>query len=208
MIARVKFRNRSLEDNFALMEKGHTVGDFLSVSGMRTGDLNVQRDQFSELWFANGFIRALGNPSTTTKFHAELFEGDVQFNLPRGYLKGAGGYIHSNDNDSSGADNGRDVYYYYIEGLFNLTRKLYAAARFSQIFAEDGFPLLAGNDNWMQYFAAGLSTGLSRLSIGLGFRPTPNLLLKTDFTFNTGEALSGESRNHENFFGVEAAFKF
>jgi hypothetical protein len=180
----------------------------MSVSGMRTGDLDVNGDEFSEMWVGNGLIRAIGNPATTTTFHAELFEGDVRFKLPRGYVHTAGGYIHSDDNDSSGADNERDVYYYYVEGFFNVTPKVYAAARFSQIFAEDGFPLLGGSGDWMQYFVNELSTELSRLSIGVGYWPTANLLLKTDFTFNTGETLSGESRIHENFFGVEAAFKF
>ena len=180
----------------------------LSASGMRTGDLDVNGDELSELWFANAFIRPLGNPATTSTFHAELVEGDVQFNFPRGYLRGAGGYIHFNDNDSSGADNERDVYYYYTEGIFNITTKLYAAARFSQIFAEDGFPLLGGSGSWYNYFMTELSTELSRLSVGVGYRPVPNLLLKTDFTYNTGETVSGGSRNHENFFAVEAAFKF
>lgn len=180
----------------------------VSVSGMRTGDLNVEDDEFSEMWLANAFIRALGNPATTTTFHAELFEGDVRINLPKGYVHATGGYIHSDDNDSIGADNERDVYYYCVEGVFNFTRKLYAAARFSQIFAEDGYPLLGGSGGWMQYFINELSTELSRLSLGVGYRPTPNLLLKTDFTFNTGETLAGASRNHENFFGVEAAFSF
>jgi hypothetical protein len=132
----------------------------------------------------------------------------VRFTFPRGYLHTAGGYIHSDDNDSSGSDNERDVYYYYIEGVFNVTRKLYAATRFSQIFADDGFPLLGGSGDWMQFFVSELSTELSRLSVGLGYRPTPNLLLKTDFTYNTGETLAGQSRIHENLFGVEAAFKF
>jgi hypothetical protein len=180
----------------------------LSVSAMRTGDLDVEDDETSEMWFGNAFIRALGDPATTTTFQAELVEGDVQFNFPRGYVRGAGGYIHSDDNDTSGADNERDVYYYYVEGVFNITPKFYAAARVSQVFAEDGFPLLGGSGHWMQYFINELSTELSRLSIGLGYRPTANLLLKTDFTYNTGEALTGETRNHENFFGVEAAFKF
>ena len=180
----------------------------ISVSGMRTGDLDVNGDEFSEMWLGNAFIRALGNPATTTTFHAELFEGDVQFNLPRGHFRAAGGYIHSDDNDSSGADNERDVYYYYAEGVFNITPKFYAAARFSQIFAEDGYPLLGDSGHWMEYFINELSTELSRLSIGVGYRPTPNFLIKTDFTYNTGETVTGESRNHENFFGVEAAFKF
>ena len=179
-----------------------------SVSAMRTGDLDVEGDEISEMWFGNAFIRALGDPATTTTFHAEMVEGDVQFNFQRGYVRGAGGYIHSDDNDSSGADNERDVYYYYVEGVFNITPKFYAAARVSQVFAEDGFPLLGGSGSWMQYFINELSTELSRLSIGVGYRPTPNLLLKTDFTYNTGETVVGDTRNHENFFGVEAAFRF
>src|SRR6185437_7535226 len=97
-----------------------------SVSGMRTGDLNAQKDVLSALWFSGGFVRPLG---VGTVFHANLVEGDAQWRWARGHVKAFGGYIHYDDNDAS-ANNRRDVYYYSVEGVQDVTRKFYAAARF------------------------------------------------------------------------------
>ena len=149
----------------------------LSVSGMRTGDLDVKGDQMSSLWFGNGFFRSIGNPATTKKFNADLVEGDVQVRLPRGYLKAAGGYAHYGDNDTT-ANNQRDIYYYYTEGLFNVTPKFYTVARFSQIMVPDGYPIV-GNRNFGEYFFGSMTKNLWRLSLGVGYRLTPNLIWKT-----------------------------
>ena len=46
---------------------------------MRTGNLDVDKDQFSELWFGNGFIRSLGSPATTTTFRGDLLQGDLRW---------------------------------------------------------------------------------------------------------------------------------
>ncbi|MBI2925567.1 MAG: response regulator [Verrucomicrobia bacterium] len=69
----------------------------LSLSALRTGDLDVKNDRMSELWFGNGFIRALGPAATTTRFHADLAEGDVQARWRRGHVKSAGGYLRTGD---------------------------------------------------------------------------------------------------------------
>src|SRR6185437_9548336 len=53
-----------------------------SVSGMRTGDLNAQKDVLSALWFSGGFVRPLG---AGTVFHANLVEGDAQWRWARGH---------------------------------------------------------------------------------------------------------------------------
>src|SRR5262249_5228547 len=84
----------------------------LSVSGMRTGNLNANKDRLSELWFANGFFRSLGS-TNTTRFHANLVEGDITFRLPRGHIRAFGGYVHYDDDDPNG-NNARDVYYYSV----------------------------------------------------------------------------------------------
>src|SRR5581483_2019497 len=177
----------------------------LSVSGMRTGDLDVIGDGWSALWFANGWFRSLGPPATTV-FHANLVEGDVQARFPGIVMRAAGGYITYGDNDSAG-HNHRDVYYYYLEGVKDITRKLYAAARFSQIFAPGGFPIV-GDGNMLNYLAHDLTTDYWRLSLGLGYRFSPNLLVKGEYSFNRGHELNGEARRQENLFGLEAAFKF
>lgn len=177
----------------------------LSVSGMRTGDLSVQGDQMSAMWFANGFFRSLGSPQTT-QFHANLVEGDIQFRLPRGHIKAFGGYINYNDNDPT-ANNERDVYYYAVEGMHDLVGRLYCAARFSQIFAQNGFPIVA-NGSFVQNQFFDLTKEIWRLSLGLGYRWSDNLLLKTEYTFEYGELENGDKRDHEDLFALEAAFRF
>jgi hypothetical protein len=178
----------------------------LSLSGMRTGDLDATGDGVSEIWFGNGWFRALDQSGETTAFHAELVEGDVHLRLPKGHIKGAGGYIHANENHPT-TDNQRDIYYYSVEGLYELTRTFYGAARFSQILAANGYPLV-GNGDFMRGFYGPLTKDLWRVSLGLGYRPSPNFLIKGEYSLDGGRTVSGEGRNHENLLAIEAAFKF
>lgn len=177
----------------------------LSVSGMRTGDENASQDFISSVWFGTDFFQSLGAPATTTKFHANLVEGDVTARWKSGHVSGFGGYVRYGDNDTS-ADNGRDIFYYSVEGVQDLPKKFYAAARFSEIFADKGIPIMAyGNGG---YFSGNWTTELWRLSLGLGYRFSDSLIIKTEYSFERGQELNGESRDNEDFFGTEAAFKF
>jgi hypothetical protein len=177
----------------------------LSVSGMRTGNIDAQGDKLSSLWFANGFFRSLGSPSTT-KFHADLVEGDVEARIPHGHLRAFGGYINYNDNDPT-ANNQRNVYYYAVEGVHDLIGNLYFGLRFSQIFAPDGFPIVA-NGNFVENQFAELTKEIWRLSLGLGYRWSQNLLLKAEYTYEQGELQSEAKRKDEDLFAVEAAYRF
>lgn len=177
----------------------------VSVSGMRTGNLAVNGDQLSAMWFGGGFIRSLGSPATTT-FHGELVEGDVVALIPHGQLHAFGGYMHYGDNDPAG-NNQRDVYYYALEGTRELTRKFYFAARFSQIFARNGFPLVA-NGNFEDYFINTLTDEIWRLSLGMGYHFSQNLVVKMEYSLERGTTTTGEQRNHEDQFSAEAAFRF
>ncbi len=177
-----------------------------SLSGMRTGDLNAQQDVVSALWFGSGFFRSLGSPATTL-FHVELAEGDVSATWSSGHVRAFGGYARYNDNDPT-ADNGRNIFYYSVEGTQDLTQKFYAAARFSQILAADkGFPIV-GYGNFNTYFFNTLSTDLWRLSLGLGYRFSSQLVIKAEYSFERGEEVGGVRRDQENFVGTEAAFQF
>lgn len=176
-----------------------------SVSGMRTGDEDASQDMLSALWFGNGFFRSLGSPGTTA-FHANLVEGDATVRWKSGHVSAFGGYARYNDNDPT-ADNGRDIYYYSVEGVQNLPKKFYAAARFSEIKSDKGFPIV-GYGNFGEYFFSDLSTELWRLSLGLGYRFSDQLVIKTEYSFERGKETSGEARDHEDFFGTEAVFKF
>lgn len=176
----------------------------LSVSGMRTGDLDVADDGLSEAWFGSGWFRSIG--ATATTFHANLVQGDLEFRLPRGHVKTFGGYVHYSDNDPS-AQNRRDVYYYSIEGVFDVTRKFYAAARFGQVFAPKGFPLV-GNGNSDEYLFGPLTEDLWRLSLGLGYRWNRHFVVKAEYLIERGKETSGGKRNHEDMIATEAAFGF
>jgi len=82
-------------------------------------------------------------------------------------------------------------------------------ARFSQIFAPNGFPI-SGNGDMGNYFfnPLALTREMWRLSLGLGYRFNQNLLLKMEYTFEHGREQSGENRDHEDMFALEAAYKF
>jgi len=178
----------------------------LSVSAMRTGDLDVMRDGFSELWLGAGLVRPLGGPSTTT-FGAELLQGDVQMKLPQTTLKAYGGVLRYDDNDPA-ANNRRYVYYYTLEAQQKLYKGLYAAGRWSQVFAEEGFPI-SGNGNVDQFaFGPTLTEGLWQLSLGLGYRWNKQLVLKAEYTFERGHALGGARRDEEDMFSTVIAFAF
>jgi hypothetical protein len=177
----------------------------LSASGMRTGDLKAPGDYWSALYFGNGWFLPSGS-TNTTKYHANLVEGDVELRLPHDRIKLFGGYIRYDDNDST-ADNGRDIYYYSVEGVHSFSRKFYAGARFSQTFANKGFPIV-GNGDMGEYLFGPLTKELWRLSLGLGYRWSENLLVKAEYSFERGKELDGEHRNNEDLFAVEAAFKF
>lgn len=175
----------------------------LSVSGMRTGD-ESPADFISAVWFGNDFFQSLGGPGTT-KFHANLVEGDFTTRWKSGHVSGFGGYARYGDNDPA-ANNSRDIFYYSVEGVQDLPKKFYAAARFSEIFADKGIPIMGyGNGS---YFSGEWTTELWRLSLGLGYRFSDSLIIKTEYSFERGHELSGDSREHEDFFGTEAAFKF
>ncbi len=181
----------------------------LSVSAMRTGDLDASDDYLSEIWFGNGWFRSIGS-TNTTKFHANLIEGDVAVRWTDGHFKAFGGAICYDDNDTA-RNNQRDMYFYSVEAKQRLLRKLYAAARFSQIFADDGYPIAGLGDQGEYFFTwnpAAWTEDIWRLSLGLGWQFSDRLLLKVEYTFERGTEVGGGKRDHEDFFGAEAAFKF
>jgi hypothetical protein len=176
----------------------------LSVSAMRTGDLDVAGDQFSELWIGNGFFRSLGSETTTT-FHAEVFEGDARARWSKTALAAAGGHARYADDDPLG-ENRRDLYYYYAEAAQQLWRKLYLAGRFSQILAGDGFPIV-GHGDFGKFFFGPLTEDLWRLSLGAGYRFSPDLLFKIEYAFERGRLAGGGRRDREDLVAAEVALR-
>jgi hypothetical protein len=178
----------------------------LSLSAMRTGDLNVEDDTFSELWFGSGFFRSIGDPETTTSFDVNLVQGDVRYDLEQGHVSAFGGYLEYRDDDTA-ADNKRDAWYYALEGVHDVTRSLYGAARFSQIRSSDGMPIV-GQAPFGTLFSGDLVEDIWRLSLGLGYRWSPKLVLKTEYSLERGDRASGEKVKDRDFFGIELALGF
>jgi hypothetical protein len=177
----------------------------LSASAMRTGNLDAKGDFLSAMWFGNGFFRSLGGPGTT-KFHADLAEGDIEVRLPRGSLKAFGGWFQYDDNDPAN-NNRRDGYYYSLEAVHDIFEKLYGGVRFSQILANKGMPIV-GNGDFGTYFFGPLTKDIWRLSLGLGYKLSRNLVLKAEYSFEQGRLVNGQERNDENQFAAEVAFRF
>jgi hypothetical protein len=176
-----------------------------SVSAMRTGDLDSVRDYASQLWLAEGWFRSIGTAAATT-FHAELVQADLALRWDTGQVSAFGGLAHYGDNDPA-QNNARDLFYYSVEARQNLSKKFYVAARFGQIFAEQGYPL-PGFGNLNNFFAGNNpATELWRASLGVGWRFNEHLLLKTEYSIERGQG-TGIARDNEDFFGTEAAFKF
>lgn len=174
------------------------------ISGMRTGNLDAFKE-WSALWFGNGFFRSIGTTNTTT-FSARAIQGDLQFNLPKGHVHLAGGYANYSDNDPS-RDNQRDLYYYSAEAVHDVTSHLYAGVRFSQIFAHDGYPIV-GQGNFGQFFFGPMTDNIWRLSLGLGYRFTDELVVKGEYSFERGNLTNGGKRSDEDMVSGQVAFKF
>jgi hypothetical protein len=183
-----------------------------SMSAMRTGDLDVDGDRFSEIWFGNGFLIPIGGLNTTTLISGNLFQGDAHMNWERGHAHFAVGHVQYRDNDSI-ADNSRDVNHFHIELIQNLKQKKeypwYVATRYSRITAENGFPLVGfGDFETFLFDDDKLTDKLWRFSAGLGYRIRRDVLLKAEYSFENGTRIDGADRDNENFFGLEAAVKF
>lgn len=179
----------------------------LSASAMRTGNLSAKDDLLSELWIGNGFFRPLGAVATTQTFHAELYELDAVARWKNGHVAAAVGRANYDDDDTS-RDNARTIDYHFVEVEQGLGEKLYSAARYSAMRVPDGYPLI-GFGGFGRYFYSGLLTErLERLSLGLGYRLGPPLVLKFEYAIEDGRANTGVKRDRENFLSTEVGLKF
>jgi len=176
----------------------------LGLSGIRTGDLDAVQE-WSELWFGNGFFRSIGSTNTAT-FAVNAVQGDVRFRLPRGRIHLAGGYA-GYDDDAPLSDNHRDIVFYSAEAVHDLARGLYGGIRFSQIFVDGGYPLV-GQGRFGQYFFGPLTDELWRLSVGLGYRFNDDLVLKGEYSFERGRQVNGNERADEDMVSGQIAFRF
>ena len=179
----------------------------LSASAMRTGNLSAKDDLLSEMWIGNGFFRPLGAMATTRTFHAELYEVDAVARWKTGHVAAAIGRANYDDDDTA-RENARTIDYHFVEIEQGLGEKLYAAARYSAMRVPNGYPLI-GFGTFGRHFYSGLLTErLDRLSLGLGYRLGPPLVLKFEYAIEDGRANTGVKRDRENFLSTEVGLKF
>jgi hypothetical protein len=185
----------------------------LSASAMRTGQIATVSpvtsagDNLSAVWFGNAFFRALGPASRTTSFRADLYEADAVVKWKGGQAGAALGEVRFDDSDPL-VDNSRRLRYGLVEARQDLTEQLYSAARYSEIRAPGGYPLAGGGNAVNYFYRPSLTEELKRLSVGFGYRFGPPLVLKLEYSWETGHLLNGITRNHEDFFGAQLGLKF
>jgi hypothetical protein len=192
-------------DKALTLRIGYDITPRFHVSGsaMRTGKLQSAAEN-SEVWFGNVVLR---NVHDSSVHRADFLEADASYRWNNGHILGAIGRAHYGD-DSGLA--GSDVHfrYYQIEAVQSLTHDFYAALRFSSLTADGvGYPLV-GLGNFVKYYLTSLRTKeLERMSIGGGYRFNPSLLLKAEYTYESGELTTGASRDN-HLWSFESALGF
>jgi hypothetical protein len=185
----------------------------LSASAMRTGEIATVSpitntgDSLSSIWFANAFFRALGPAARTTNFTVDLYEGDAVVSWKGGQLRAAVGGVRFDDSDPI-VDNSRRLHYGFVEGMQSITEELYAAARYSEIRAPGGYPLAGWGNAGTFFYRPSLTEELRRVSVGFGYRFGPPLVLKLEYSWESGRMLNGTPRDHEDFFGAQVGMRF
>ena len=179
----------------------------LSASAMRTGELATVADNLSEVWFGNGFFRALGPAKSTGVFWASLFEVDATARWTGGHVSAAAGAVRFDDSDTT-ADNARRMRYGHLELVQTLAGPLFGAARYSEIRAPGGYPLTGWGAPGTFFFRPSLAEELRRLSLGVGYRFGESLVLKAEYTRESGRMTNGAPRDREDFIGGQVGVKF
>jgi hypothetical protein len=181
---------------------------WLSVSGsaMRTGDL-ATADNLSELWFGNAFFRCIAPAGRAEAFRVTLAQADATARWPRGHLGLSLGAARYADSDPL-ADNTRRLRYGALEVVQAIAGGFFGAARYSEIRAPRGYPLAGWGTMGAFFFRPVLTTALRRTSVGLGYRFGPPLVLKFEYTWETGRLTTGARRGNEDFLGTELGVRF
>lgn len=184
-----------------------TAWAHVSASAMRTGDLTVAGDAFSEVWIGNGFFRALGPAATTSTFSASLIQLDGSLHWKGTDLRAAWGQARFDDNDRV-TNNARRLRFYSIEVEQQLVGKWYGASRWSELQAPGGYPLVGQGDFGTYVYRSPWTTDLRRLSLGGGYRFGPALVWKAEYGFERGRLITGVRRDQEDLFSTEVALRF
>jgi len=149
-------------------------------------------------------------PSGAAEWKRKLWELDLRYNygptgirslipstgMPKVMLGATYGAF---SDDATGEAENRDGKFWFVEGLYNLTGRLYAASRYSAVDLKGGaLANLAKSPVAVNSYR--------RTSIGLGYRLTSLTDLKTEYTIN--DTSGGSSDPSLNQWGIGLASKF
>jgi hypothetical protein len=157
-----------------------------------------------------------GAPDGTAPWQREAIEFDVRYNYgPNGIkadvpddtehmtpfqIAAAFGLFGDHVFGVDGKD--RAGQYWYAEGLYNVTSKFYVALRGSEANLHDGATASLVDNNTSPIAV----NEYDRIGIGLGWRLSNLIHLKTEYTFNTTHG--GTSSPDLNQFAIGIASKF
>ncbi|MBI4585442.1 MAG: hypothetical protein HY717_15625 [Planctomycetes bacterium] len=211
---------RSFDDNWDKAVTAKIYGNpfswlYFSGSFMRNGKTRESAFEFGESPFvpvgATDFSSVGASPSNTVD--AYLYELDGKWIIAeRGYLSLSFGQAFAVDRH---AEFNREIFWFAVEGLYNITSKIYAAVRYSEIgtykstkgYHFDG-PITAGGNEAFGFDA----NRFQRLSIGAGWRPNPHVVLKCEFGGDRFHVIVGSpfhpANDQRNFAGVELVLIF
>ncbi|MHB9132718.1 MAG: hypothetical protein ACYDBB_16750 [Armatimonadota bacterium] len=182
---------------------------FFSASYYTTGSLvnTAGTTDSTDLKIAN--LQA--PPANATDWERKAWEVDARWNYGKTGIKSvvgteptapfqlAAAYGHFTDDVLAGAGADREGKYWYLEGLYNVTPKLYLASRISKVDLDHGYTdKLAGSPVAVNSYR--------RTSLGLGYRLSTLTHLKAEYTTNN---TSGGATNPKlNQIAVGIATKF
>jgi len=177
----------------------------VSLSAMRTGDIDPVEDETSEIWYGNGFFRGIGEASTNGTFGAEIMELNLRYQWDGGHVAAATGMTWYDD-DLPG-DHQHESTYASLELSQDITEKWFVAGRYSFIDSDEGMPIV-GLGSFGEFYSEDLVTEIWRLSIGSGYRFSRQLIAKAEYSFEQGDRLSGETIDQRDMFSAQLAFAF
>ncbi|MDQ8196721.1 hypothetical protein QEH56_01105 [Pelagicoccus enzymogenes] len=178
----------------------------LSGSLMRTGDIDVAGDAQSELWIGNVVFLSLGS-TQTTKFWADLAELDFTYEWDSGLLTGHYGQAWYDNNDPQG-DSSRDFEFYSIEARQTLGERFYAAARYSAMEVDGGYPFSGNGARSIYLFGGILTEKLERLSLGFGYWAFDDVVFKLEYSIEEGDQTNGRDRKDTDQIAAEVGVRF
>lgn len=178
----------------------------LSVSAMRTGDLDVERDEQAELWFGNAYLTPVGDPASTTTFHGELAQFDARYTWADGHAAGTFGGIRYDDDDRT-ADQACEAIYWSAEVAQRVHGPWYVGLRYSAIVADDTFSA-PGQADFLPETYYGTVQDIWRISADIGCRVSERLLWKMEYSLERGQRAGDESIRDQDFVATEIAVGF